>query len=129
MKKKGRNMYILPISTTTFGAKPTLSATATKALTEKAAEAIKVTELTLPGRNLGETVPIKVIGEIGEKIKDRTNITSVEYKVGQREVSHTNKQGFTYNRFDKIIDEIEKNIQDGMDFLYEFLKAQKKFKI
>ena len=116
-------MYVLPISTTTFGAKPTLSATATKALTEK------VTELTLPGRNLGETVPIKVIGEIGEKIKDRTNITSVEYKVGQREVSHTNKQGFTYNRFDKIIDEIERNIQDGMDFLYELLKAQKKFKI
>ena len=129
MRKKGRNMYILPISTTTFGAKPTLSASATKAIQEKATEAIRVTELSLPGRNVGEVVPIKVIGEIGEKIKDRTNITSVEYKVGQREVSHTNKQGFTYKRFNKIIDEIEKNIQEGLDFLYEFLKAQKKFKI
>ena len=127
MKKKGKNMFILPISTTSFGARPTLNASATKAISEKAAE--KITELTLPSRSAGESIPIKVIGDIGKGIRERTNITSVEYKVGQQSISHNNKQGFTYNTFDKIIDDIEKNIEEGIDFLYEFLKAQKKFKI
>ena len=77
----------------------------------------RTTRLNLPGRN--GRMNIEIIGELD------TRITSVRYRSGKVEKAFQNKKGFQEERLAKIFEEIDNNLKEGMEFLYEFLKAQR----
>jgi len=55
---------------------------------------------------------------------DRTNITSLKYSDGECERIFQNKQGFSEKRFKQIQENVQKVIDDGVNFLYELIRAQ-----
>ena len=98
-------MNINPTMPMTFGAKLPVT---------------NITRLELPGKNV-QKVCVEVEGEIGKKI------TSLKYKAGEVEKLFQNKKGFSDERFAEIIENVQTVIKDGVDFLFEFIKAQRKF--
>ena len=95
-------MFINPISSNSFQGKAQL----------------KKTVFSLPSKN-SRPIQFEVTCELGQKV------TSLKYKLGEFEKKYENKKGFTDERFAVIIDEAQQYIKDGVDFLYEFIKAQK----
>ena len=78
-----------------------------------------ITKMTLPGRNVPK-VNIEVAREIGKKV------TGLKYKAGDIEESFANKAGFTDEKFAEIVEKVQSVIKEGVDFLTEFFRAQKK---
>ena len=95
-------MFINPLSSNAFQAKVQL----------------RTTRFSLPSKG-PKTVQFEVTGELGQKV------TAIKYKLGEYEKSYQNKKGFTDERLAVIIDEAQKYLKDGVDFLFEFIKAQK----
>jgi hypothetical protein len=78
-----------------------------------------ITKMTLPGRNVSK-VNIEVASEIGKKV------TALKYKAGDIEQSFVDKAGFSDQKFAEIVENVQGVIKEGIDFLAEFFKAQKK---
>ena len=78
-----------------------------------------ITKMTLPGRNVPK-VNIEVASEIGKKV------TAIKYQAGKVEKAISDKAGISDQKFDEMVDQIQSVIKDGIDFLTEFFKAQKK---
>ena len=78
-----------------------------------------ITKMTLPGRNVPK-VNIEVASEIGKKV------TALKYQAGDVEKSFANKAGFTDEKFAEIVENLQSVIKEGVDFLTEFFRAQKK---
>lgn len=95
-------MFINPVSSNSFQAKTML----------------RTTKFTLPSKNT-RPINFEVTGEIGQKV------TAVKYELDELKRKYENKNGFTDERLASIIDEAQQYIKDGVDFLYEFIKAQK----
>ena len=95
-------MFITPISTNSFQAKAQL----------------RTTHFTLPSK-ASKPMHFEVTGELGQKV------TAIKYKLGEYEKAYENKKGFNDERLAVIIDEAQNYLKDGVDFLFEFIKAQK----
>lgn len=95
-------MFISPLASNNFQGKPQL----------------KTTHFSLPSKS-AKSVQFEVTGELGQKI------TAIKYKLGELEKNYENKKGFTDDRLAVIIDEAQRYLKDGVDFLFEFIKAQK----
>lgn len=78
-----------------------------------------ITKMTLPGRNVPK-VNIEVASEIGKKV------TAMKYQAGNIEKSIVDKAGISDMKFDEMVEQIQGVIKEGIDFLTEFFKAQKK---
>ena len=78
-----------------------------------------ITKMTLPGRNV-QKVNIEVTSEIGKKV------TGLKYQAGNIEKAFVDKTGFSDQKFDEIVENVQEVIKEGIDFLTEFFKAQKK---
>ena len=100
--RKVENMLINPISSNNFMAKAQL----------------RTTRFTLPSKNT-RPIQFEVTGELGQKV------TALNYKLGDYEKKYENKKGFSDERLAIIIDEAQQYIKEGVDFLLEFIKAQK----
>lgn len=100
--RKVKNMFIYPVASNSFQSK----------------EHLRKTVFSLPSKS-SRPVQFEVTGEIGRKV------TGVKYKLGEFVKSYENKKGFSDERLAIIIDEAQQYLKDGVDFLYEFIKAQK----
>ena len=100
--RKVENMLINPISSNNFMAKPQ----------------IRTTRFSLPSINT-KPMQFEVTGELGQKV------TALKYKLGDYEKKYENKKGFSDERLAVIIDEAQQFLKPGVDFLLEFIKAQK----
>ena len=78
-----------------------------------------ITKMTLPGRNVSK-VNIEVASEIGKKV------TGLKYQAGNVEKAFADKAGFSDKKFDEIVEQLQSVLKEGIDFLTEFFKAQKK---
>ena len=101
-QERWKNMFIYPVSSNSFQAKPQL----------------RTFRFSLQGRN-ATPMNIEVTGELGQKV------TALKYKLGELERKYENKNGFSDERLANIIDEAQQYLKEGVDFLYEFIKAQK----
>lgn len=95
-------MFINPISSNSFQAKAQL----------------RTTRFSLPSRG-SRPMQFEVTGELGQKV------TAIKYRLGEFEKKYENKKGFTDERLACIIDEAQQYLREGVDFLFEFIKAQK----
>lgn len=95
-------MFIYPMSSNSFQAK----------------EQLRKTVFSLPSKG-PKSIQFEVTGEIGQKV------TSIKYRLGEFAKAYENKKGFSDERLANIIDEAQQYLKEGVDFLYEFIKAQK----
>lgn len=66
----------------------------------------------------GGLMDVEVVGNLGKKVTE-INCTTVD-----KVKNYHNKKGLSFNRIMKISNEVQKNIDDGFEFLAEFIKAQ-----
>lgn len=100
--KGGIYMFVNPISSNSFQSKAQL----------------KTTRFLLPSKTT-KPIQFEVTGELGQKV------TALKYRLGEFEKKYENKKGFSDERLAAIIDEAQQYLKDGVDFLFEFIKAQK----
>lgn len=94
-------MFITPLASNNFQGKPQL----------------KTTLFSLPGKN--GAVQFRVTGELCQKA------TAVKYNLSDIEKFYENKNGLSDDRLAVIINEAQKYLKEGVDFLFEFIQAQK----
>lgn len=95
-------MFVSPLSSNVFQGKVPL----------------QTTRFSLPSKG-PMPMHFEVTGELGQKV------TAIKYKLGEYEKNYQNKKGFTDERLAVIIDDAQRYLKDGVDFLFEFIKAQK----
>lgn len=119
-------MYITPLSSNNFGRSMAFASSKT-AVAEKAVDTLRTIKFALPAKKPNQVVNFEVTGDIAKNLinkADRTNITSLKYSDGECERIFQNKQGFSEKRFKQIQENIQKVVDDGVNFLYELIRAQ-----